>query len=167
MNTVSRRLVLLLAVAAAIGARPSVAAAHPLHTAVAELRLAPDGLLTLKVRTFSDDFSAAVARATHTNVLADHQVSDEAASRYVRAALTLQVAGAPVALRLVAQHRDGDVTWLELRTERPLATLRGARLLNRMLMEYHADQVNVIKAYYDGRSFTTLFSAGEGPKALP
>ncbi len=146
---------------------PRTAAAHPLHTAVTELRLESDGALSLRVRTFADDFSAAVARATRTAVLPNHQVSDAAAARYVASVVTLQVAGVAVGWRLVAQRRDGDVTWLEFRAERSWPSLRDARFVNRMLMEFHADQVNVLKAQYDGRSFTTLFSRGEGAKALP
>jgi hypothetical protein len=94
-------------------------------------------------------------------------VDDAAALAYLVRGLTLQVAGRPLALRLVAQHRDGDVTWLELRADEAVPSLRGARILNRLLTEFHADQVNVVKASYEGRSFTTLFSPGEGAKALP
>lgn len=157
---------LALALAAFLAsARPALA--HPLHTSVAELRLAPDGALTLSLRTFSDDFSAAVARATKTSVLRDHTVSDDAVARYVQAALELHVGGARVPLRLVSQRRDGDVTLLELRAEHPCRSLRGAQFVNRMLMEFHGDQVNLLKATYDGRSFTTLFAQGAPPKTLP
>lgn len=157
--------VALLAVALLASARP--AAAHPLHTSVAELRLAPDGVLSVSLRTFSDDFSAAVARATGTAVLRDHTVVDAAAARYLRDALQLQVGGAAVALRLVSQRRDGDVTLLELRSERTLTSLSGARFSNRLLMEVHGDQVNLLKASYAGRTFTTLFAQGAPPKTLP
>lgn len=143
------------------------AAAHPLHTSVAELRLAPDGALSVSLRTFSDDFSAAVARATGTEVLRNHTVSDAAVTRYVREALQLQVAGSTIAWQLVSQRREGDVTLLELRSERPVATLSGARFSNRMLMEFHGDQVNLLKAAYAGRTFTTLFAQGAPPKTLP
>ena len=156
-----------IALGIALALAPQTAAAHPLHTTVAELRLAPDGVLSVSLRTFSDDFSAAVARATRTAVLPNHTVSAEAAARYVRDALQLQVAGAPVSFRLVSQRRDGDVTLLELRAERPCRSLSGARFLNRMLMEFHGDQVNLLKASYGGRTFTTLFSQGATAKALP
>ncbi len=145
--------------------RPALA--HPLHTTVAELRLAPDGALTLSLRTFSDDFSAAVAKATRTSVLRDHTVSDDAAARYVSGALELDVDGTRVALQLVSQRRDGDVTLLELRAAQPCASLSGARVVNRMLMEFHGDQVNLLKASYAGRTFTTLFAQGAPPKTLP
>jgi hypothetical protein len=151
---------LLLAAAA-----PARAAAHPLHTAVAELSTA-GGVLTIRIRAFSDDFSAAVARATGTTVLANYQVTDAAATRYVLANMRIENAGAPVALELVEQRREGDVTWLELRAAR-VSTMRGATVLNRLLMEMHADQVNIVKAQYDGRSYTTLFSRGDGAKKLP
>lgn len=148
-------------------AHPRVVRAHPLHTTVTDLRRAPDGIVTLRVRTFSDDFAAAVARAAGIAARGDHQVDDAAALAYVVRGLTLQVAGRALALRLVAQHREGDVTWLELRAEQAVSSLRGARIVNRLLTEFHADQVNVVKASYEGRSFTTLFSQGEGAKALP
>lgn len=162
------RLARVIAVALTLSAaHPRVALAHPLHTTVTDLRRAPDGIVTLRVRTFADDFSAAVARADRTTARVDHRVDDAAALAYVARGLTLQVAGRSLALRLVAQHRDGDVTWLELRATETVPSLRGARIVNRLLTEFHADQVNVVKASYEGRSFTTLFSLGEGAKALP
>lgn len=158
----------VIAIALTLSAvHPRVARAHPLHTTVTDLRRAPNGMVTLRVRTFADDFSAAVARAAGTAARVDHQVDDAAALAYVARGLTLQVAGRSLALRLVGQHRDGDVTWLELRGDHAVPSLRGARIVNRMLTEFHADQVNVVKASYEGRSFTTLFSPGEGAKTLP
>lgn len=140
--------------------------AHPLHTSVAELRLAPDGTLTLKVRAFSDDFSAAVSRATRSPVMSDYRVADEAVLRYVARTLTVEVQGRAIALVLSSQRRDGDVTWLELRAV-GVTSLKGAKVRNALLMEMHADQVNIVKAQYDGRSFTTLFSRVDPPKHLP
>ncbi|MEO6446382.1 MAG: DUF6702 family protein [Gemmatimonadaceae bacterium] len=140
--------------------------AHPLHTAMAELRLATDGTLTLKVRAFSDDFSAAVSRATRSPVLSDYRVDDEAVLRYVSSTLTVEVQGRAIPLVLSSQRRDGDVTWLELRAV-GVTSLKGATVRNGLLMEMHADQVNIVKAQYDGRSFTTLFSRADSPKQLP
>jgi hypothetical protein len=151
---------------AAASPSPARALAHPLHTAVAELTTSPDGALTIRIRAFSDDFSAAVARATGTLVLSDYQVSDAAASRYVLDNVRLALNGRPVALQLVRQKRDGDVTWLELRATR-VPSVSGATIVNRLLMDLHADQVNIVKAQYAGRSFTTLFSRGDGAKRLP
>ncbi len=143
-----------------------LAHAHPLHTAVTEIQVAADGTLTIKVRAFSDDFSAAVSKATRTPVLPDYQVADAAALRYVTGALGLTVAGRPVVLRLMNQRRDGDVTWLELRTE-AVVSLKGARVRNVLLMERHDDQVNIVKAHYESRSYTTLFSRADTLKTLP
>ena len=154
-------LVLALTIAPVHAAR-----AHPLHTAVAEFRVAADGTLYLKVRAFSDDFSAAVSKATRTAVLADYRVSDDAVLRYVSNALRVEVAGRRVALALTAQRRDGDVTWLELRAV-GVRSLKGAVVRNVLLMELHADQVNIVKAQYDGRAFTTLFSRADSLKTLP
>lgn len=157
----------LLALILALALAPIHAAlAHPLHTAVAEFRVAADGTLYLKVRAFSDDFSAAVAKATRTAVLADYRVTDDAVLRYVTNALRIEVGGRRVALALTAQRRDGDVTWLELRAV-GVSSLKGATVRNVMLMEMHADQVNIVKAHYDGRAYTTLFSRADSLKTLP
>jgi len=88
------------------------------------------------------------------------------AARYVVANLRIENAGAPVAFELVGQRREGDVTWIELRAAR-VPTVSGAMVLNRLLMDMHADQVNIVKAQYDGRSYTTLFSKGDGAKRIP
>jgi len=121
----------------------------------------------IRVRAFADDFSSAVARATSTRVAEDFRVSDEAAERYVLGALAFRVAGTPLPLRLLRQERDGEVTWLELQTERPISTLRGVQVSQRLLTEWHADQVNVIKAYYAGRQFTTVCSKDVQARQFP
>lgn len=166
-TTRATRILTLTAVVLLLAGTPRRAsAAHPLHTAVAELTTAADGSISIRIRTFSDDFSAAVARSTGASVLPNYQVSHAAASRYVLANVRLEVRGLPVALQLVQQRREGDVTWLELRATR-VPSVSGATVVNRLLMDLHADQVNIVKAQYAGRSFTTLFSRGDGAKRLP
>ena len=39
--------------------------------------------------------------------------------------------------------------------------------MNRVLTERFADQVNLVRATYAGRSATLIFTRGDGPKALP
>jgi hypothetical protein len=149
-----------------VHAAARASARHPLHTSLTRVGITADGVISVRVRTFSDDFSAAVSRATGSRVEADHVVADRAAERYVGASLRLTIGGTPVALRLISQRRDGDVTWLELRATRK-GTLRGALIESRLLMDFHADQVNIVQATYEGRSHTMSFSPGEKARRLP
>lgn len=150
-----------------LGTTPGLVRAHPIHTTLAEITVQRDGTVRLLVRTFVDDFSTAVARFTKTSARADHVVADADAGRYVSAVFTVTDArGVRLPLTLVSQRRTEDVVWLELTST--AASLKGAKIRNAMLFEVHPDQVNIVKATYPSTgAYTTLFSAGDGAKALP
>jgi hypothetical protein len=161
------RRLLLLAIVAVASIVPRAAGAHPIHTTITELTSARDGSVTIRVRSFVDDFSAAVARYARRTPPTDFAVSDGEAARYTGDALQLRDArGKPIRLRFLSQRRTGDVVWLELRAERAVS-LTGLRVLNTMLFEVHADQVNIVRATYGSVQHTTLFSRGDREKALP
>ncbi len=146
---------------------PRGAKAHPIHTTLSELATQPDGSLTLRIRTFADDFSAAVARYVKRKAAADYAVPDSDATRYVENVVQIvESDGRPVRLRFVSQRRAGDAVFLELRADTP-HRLTGAKVLIVMLFEVHADQVNIVQASYGAVHHTTLFSRGDGAKKLP
>ncbi|HUR95190.1 MAG TPA: DUF6702 family protein [Gemmatimonadales bacterium] len=136
--------------------------AHPMHTTVTELDQ-PDraGTATIRVRVFADDFEAAVA------LPADPAAADTAMARYLRGTLALaDRTGRPVRLTWAGAERSGDVVLLRLTGYVP-AGLAGARIASLVLCERFADQINIVRATYDGRVATLLFTRGEVSKALP
>lgn len=139
--------------------------AHPLHTSMAHIEVTTAGVLSVRVRVFSDDFSAAVARATGAPVGPNFTVSDNAARSYFSSRLVLRVHGRAARLALQRQARDADVTWLEF-TVPGVRSLENAELENRILMEFHVDQVNVVRAKTVGRERTVLFSQGSTAQRL-
>ncbi|MEP7346654.1 MAG: DUF6702 family protein [Gemmatimonadaceae bacterium] len=145
---------------------PGTAQAHAIHSTLTEITRTADGMVTVRVRTFVDDFSTAVARHVKGTPRKDYAVADVDAARYLGATMLLTDSrGASVPLTFVSQQRTGDVVWLELRaTSTPLS---GASIRNAMLFEVHDDQVNIVKTSYDRTSFTTLFSSGDRAKKLP
>src|ERR1041385_5387387 len=88
-------------------------AAHPLHTTLTQIELrGADGSVQLTVRAFSDDLRAALGG----------DVSDSAASRYVRSAVTLaDRTGRAVPLAWCGLQRSDGVVWLCLRGTAPVA----------------------------------------------
>ena len=157
-----RRLFPFLAAGVLGAARP--APAHPIHTTLTELGRDADGTIALRIRAFADDFSTAASRHCGIAARPDHAVSDSAASRYAADVVRLESAGRVVRLSLVRQRREGDVVWLELRAaEREPA---GLRLLNAMLFDLHADQVNVVQVQLRGVRRTLLFARGDAAKRL-
>jgi hypothetical protein len=145
-------------------ASPSRAHAHPIHSTLSEVVIGRDGALVIRIRTFVDDLSLAVHRQARTPPRPDHVVPDDAVARYVLAAFTIRRGGKPLPLRFVSQQRTGDVVWVELRGRAP--SWEHATLHNTLLFEVHADQVNVVKTIVNRATFTTLFSAGDHPKAM-
>ncbi len=133
---------------------------HPLHTTHTELLETVSGRVTVAVRAFRDDLSAALGRR-------GPETGDSAMARYVRATLQLQdAAGRAVALQLVRVEQDGAVTWMRFAAVFP-GGLAGARIRPTMQSELYPDQVNVVRAVYQGRDRSLLFLQGDGPKTLP
>jgi hypothetical protein len=135
---------------------------HPMHTAVAEVvQQDPQGGATVQIRVFADDFRAAVP------LPADTAAADSAMARYLRGTFALaDRAGRPVRLAWGGAERAGDVILFRLRGEVP-GGLAGARVTSLVLCERFADQVNIVRAEYGGRTTTLLFTRGETVKSLP
>jgi hypothetical protein len=134
--------------------------AHPIHTSVAELRDSV-GATAIRIRVFEDDFMIGLGRAV------PGEQPDSAISRYVRARFAVaDRTGRPVSLRWEAVERTGGVLLLHLRGRVP-GGLAGARVQSALLSDHFADQVNIVRASYGGRTTTLLFTPGDAAKPLP
>jgi len=71
-----------------------------------------------------------------------------------------------LSLRWQGAHQEGDMVQLELRADLG-GGLRHARIRAALLWERFPDQVNIVRASYDGRTVTLLFTAGDSAKPLP
>jgi len=74
--------------------------------------------------------------------------------------------GQAVRLEWSGSEIAGDVLTIRMRG-RVAGGLSGAKVNNRLLTDRFADQVNVVRASYDRRAATLIFTRGDGPKALP
>lgn len=135
--------------------------AHPMHTSVTEISYdAGSRTAAIRIRVFADDFAAAIG--PDGGVLAD-----SAMSSYVRASLTLaDRSGRSLPIQWLGAESAGDVVLLRLSARAPDG-LAQAKVLNALLADRFADQVNIVRALYDGRAATLLFTRGEPAKALP
>lgn len=131
--------------------------AHPIHTSYGVITR-ERGVVTLWVRAFSDDFAMAVARYAARPVPRDSSASAVDVARYLHARVhVVDAGGRAVPFTPCGVKRVGAMTW-------SCATwpdAAGQRLVNRMLAEVHADQVNVVQI----AGGTTLLFAGERPRA--
>jgi hypothetical protein len=148
-----------MAVAAAF---PLMGARHPMHTAVAEItHVAGRSSADISIRVFADDFGTVVTGEPGT------AAADSAMSRYVRGRFALaDPAGHPMALEWAGARREGDVIRINLAV--PAAGgLKGARVRIALLCERFDDQINIVRATYESRSTTLLFTPGDPEKVLP
>jgi len=145
----------------ALGSSPAPAS-HPLHSTLAEIEYqAESGSVLIRVRAFRDDLAAATSGSS------DSLPADSVLSSYVRERLTLSDSnGRQVSLWWQGAHQEGDMVQLELRASLS-GGLRHARIRAGLLCERFPDQVNIVRASYDGRTVTLLFTAGDSAKSLP
>jgi hypothetical protein len=143
---------------------PVAVGAHAIHTTMTEVTSDASGV-TLRIRTFADDFSASVARFAGRTVPADSSAPELDVLRYVRARFTATVGGTPAVLQPCGMRRAAELYWLCFRIPRPA---RAAVLIrNQMLTELHADQVNIVQLAGSGARRTMLFTARSNPAPLP
>lgn len=152
-----------LALALALG--PSAAPGtvlHPLHTTLAEVTVdRGHGSVRVVVRVFADDFGAAVTAARGAGPWGAR------AAAYVSRAITLVDAGRQrVDLHDCGTRRQGDLLWLCSEASVPTARLRGLALVDQMLCDLFADQVNVVRVVDGPTTRSALFTRGDGGKRI-
>lgn len=146
---------------AAIAGWLALTGSHPTHTSAAELSQEPGGTVSVVIRLFADDIGETVGAPP------GQKPGGEALRSYLADRLViLDRSGTRVVLAWDDGMIRGDVLTLRSRT-RVGSELSGAKVTNRVLTERFADQVNVVRATYAGRSATLIFTRGDGPKALP
>lgn len=152
----------LLVISAWAWAGATVAAGHPMHTATTEIIYhRPSRTAAINIRVFADDFDTAVAPQS------DGVARDSAMSLYVRSGLILTArSGQRLPLHWEGAERQGDVVLLRLRADVPDG-FSGVKVLSALLCERFDDQINVVRASYDGRATTLLFIRGDRAKGLP
>ncbi len=125
------------------------ASRHPMHTSSAEL-VHEGGSVRVAIRVFADDIAAVGSLRpyldTHFGIVDRH--------------------GQAVRLEWAGSEAVGDVLTIRM-GGRAAGGLSGAKVNNLLLTDRFADQVNVVRAEYDRRSATLIFTRGDGPKALP
>lgn len=136
--------------------------AHPLHSALVQIDYQADSQsVSIRVKLFTDDLAAAVSAPN------DVAPSDSVFSRYVRGTLALTDSdGRPLPLQWQRADRSGDVVLLRLGAKLA-GGLRHARILPALLWERFPDQVNIVRASYEGRTITLLFTPGDAAKTFP
>jgi hypothetical protein len=149
------------AAAALLALGASVAGAHPMHTAVADVAFdAARGAAAITIRVFGDDLSAALGSVPG-------EAADSALSRYVRGRFAIRDrTGRNLTLRWDGSTREGDVVLLRLRVAAPRG-LAGGRVASALLCERFEDQVNVVRISEVNRTVTLLFVRGDASKAIP
>jgi hypothetical protein len=135
----------------------SSADAHAIHTTMTAVTWR-DNQVTLSVRTFADDFSASVAIFAGKTPPRDWAVSEADVARYMAARVQLRDArGALQPMQLCGVQRVRELYQLCVRVD-GIRSLRGLQLENRLLVERHDDQVNIMQVDGSGTRKTLLFT---------
>ncbi len=125
--------------------------AHPLHTTLTEIVVAP-GNVRATVRLFADDFANANRRSTDP-------------ASYVSRALTILDGDRALVTRPCGIKRTNDLVWVCIE-----ASLVGSgdhlALRNALFGETYKDQINIVQATRGATKRSLVFAAGDDAKRL-
>jgi hypothetical protein len=146
-----------IAYSAVAYALAAAAALHPIHSSLTELTYdSRAGMATIAIRVYADDVQTALGAAWRDRLPA-----------YVARTFTVRTAdGQPLPLTPCGVTVADGLIRACMRASVP-HRIDGLHVDNRLLIERFADQVNIVKATYGGRSRTIVFSAGTGERVLP
>ena len=150
----------------------SSAAAHPIHTSLAEVVHEPaTRTVRVSLRVFVDDFTT--ASLAHGRRVASRRPAGAPAatqSTYVTYALAAfriaDASGRRLPLASCGGTRRGELMWLCLRGPAPRG-LAGLSITSHVMFDLYRDQINIVQANYGGRKTSFLFTRGTGAKKLP
>jgi len=160
-----RGIVVVCALVVASLSASHAAMAHPIHTTLTVVTFDKTGT-QLMLRAFADDFSASVARYVGKPAPKDSVVGDADVMRYVAAHVVLtSAAGSPIPLQSCGVRREGGLYWVCMRAPGMTAG-KGNAVLNTMLTELHADQVNIVRVERPDARRTLVFTKGSKATAI-
>lgn len=139
--------------------------AHPIHTTLTKVSVS-DRSVTLNVRAFADDFSAMVARFSGRTPPADSSAPAADVLRYVQGHFSVtDASGKAMVLESCGIQRIKELYLLCFKAATPNGS-KGVRVLNQMLTELHADQVNIVQLEPPAVRRTMLFTKGSTAVAI-
>lgn len=160
-----RRVWHLLCLGVGITGAWSVAQAHPIHTTMSTVTI-ERGHVTLRIRAFADDLSASVAAYAGKSVPADWSMAEADVVHYLRHTVRVtHTATGVLPVQSCGVTRERDVYWLCVRVTNAV-TVAGLQLVNRMLVERHDDQVNIVHVNAGSTRRTLLFTKGSDYKSM-
>jgi hypothetical protein len=127
---------------------------HPLYVTVTEVsHNAKDKILEISCKIFTNDFEAALEKASNTKVdLADPKdkpAADKLVNDYVIKHLQLKVDGKPVGLQFVGSEKETDATWSYFQVPN-IATVKRIDIMNNLLYESFSNEINIMHVSANG-----------------
>ena len=142
------------------------AEAHPLHTSFTELtHETRGGALHVSLRVFVDDFTKAAELHAKRNAKLRKHATQNLVDYAIASMSLTDASGKPIAMAFCGARRVGDLMWLCFSAVDP-SRVKGIRIVIRVLFDQFADQINVVKASYAGRTSSLLFTSGDEPRLL-
>lgn len=143
----------------------STASAHPIHTTMSTITM-ENGVVTLRIRAFADDLSASVAAFAGKSAPSDSSMAAADVDRYAKHAIRVTDAnGRGLTVSSCGVTRAREVYWVCLKVDGAKA-LTGLQMSNAMLVDRHADQVNIVLVKAGTVRRTLLFTKGADAKTI-
>ena len=139
--------------------------AHPIHTTMTAVTSDAHGTI-FTIRSFADDFSASVALFAGKQPPKDSSVLATDVARYLSDKVHIMNArGERIAVTSCGVNRARELYWLCIRVE-GVTNPALLRVDNRLLIERHDDQVNIVQITNGSARKTLLFTKRSSAQSL-
>ena len=128
---------------------------HPFYVSVTEIEQNQQTkTVQVSVRLFFDDFEKALDKRYKTRVdilkPADRKKVDLLIADYVTSHLKIKANNTPLVLKYIGYEIEEEAAWCYFETEKQPA-IRSFSVMNNLLFEQHASQINMIHAIVNGK----------------
>jgi hypothetical protein len=140
-------------------------AIHPFYVSVTEIKHnAPDKILEISCKIFTDDFERTLEKAFHTKVdltiLKDNSETEKFIAEYIPAHLQIRADGKLTVLQYVGSEKEAEATWSYFQVS-SIPAIRQIDVVNTLLYEMFDAQINIMHVTVGGLRQSTKVSNPE------
>jgi len=136
---------------------------HPLYVTVTEINHnAKDKTLEISCKIFTNDFEAALEKATHSKIdlsqPKDKDVADKLVSDYIEKHFQIKVDSKPVILQFIGSEKQTDATWSYFQVNN-ISSVKKIEIMNNLLYETFDGQIAIMHVMVSGNRQSTKISS--------
>jgi hypothetical protein len=132
---------------------------HPFHVSTTEINHnAPDKILEISCKVFTDDFESALAKQYHTkadlSAVNMKTAMDTLVKKYINSHLSLKTDGKAVTMKYLGFEKENEAVYAYLQADN-ISAVKKIDVTNSILYDLYDDQISIIHVVVGGNRKST------------